>query len=502
MRSRLLIILAVSCLAISCTRNHPPPPAPYGAVPSPAQQQWHEMEFYGFIHFGLNTFTDQEWGYGDTDPSRFNPTDFDAGQIASAAREAGMTGLILTCKHHDGFCLWPSAYTDYSVKSSPWKEGQGDVVKEMSEACAANGLKFGVYLSPWDRHHPDYGKPAYNDYYRNQLRELLTNYGPVFEVWFDGANGGTGWYGGADEERKIDPATYYDWKNTWKIVRELQADAVIFSDAGPDIRWVGNEEGGAGDPCWATYTPRGREGRAAAPGWTEYRRGEEGDRDGLFWMPAECDVSIRPGWFYHASQDSLVRTSENLFHLYLMSVGRGASLLLNLPPDRRGRIPDQDIDALKGFRELREEAFGEDLAQKATVTASNTRCNARFFSPRNVTDQNKDSYWTTDDGAPDPELVLDFGEPVRFNIVRMEEYLQLGQRISRWSLDRWDTGDWVTFAGGTSIGHSRIWTGEPVTTSKLRIRFPAPDAAPAIRCVAIVNQSAVDILSKQDGQLP
>jgi len=396
-----------------------------------------------------------------------------------------MAGLILTCKHHDGFCLWPSAWTDYSVKNSPWKGGRGDIVKELSEACAAGGLKFGIYLSPWDRHHPDYGKPAYIDYYRNQLRELLTNYGPVFEVWFDGANGGTGWYGGADEERKIDPVTYYDWENTWKIVRQLQPDAVIFSDAGPDIRWVGNEEGVAGDPCWATYTPRGREGRAAAPGWTEYQRGAEGDRNGLFWMPAECDVSIRPGWFYHASQDTLVRSPENLFGLYLNSVGRGASLLLNLPPDALGRIPDQDIETLKVFRQIREDAFREDLTQKAAVTASNTRGNDPVFRPENVTDQNKDTYWTTDDRARDPELVFDFGEPVQFNIVRMEEYLPLGQRISRWSMDRWGPGGWIEFAQGSSISPSRIWTGEPVTTSKLRIRFPEPDAAPAIRLIAV-----------------
>jgi len=480
-----LILLIPVMWISSCTPRHSAPPVPYGPLPSEAQQAWHDKEYYGFIHFGLNTFTDEEWGYGNTDPGLFNPTDFDADQIVSAARDAGMTGLILTCKHHDGFCLWPSAFTEYSLKNSPWKGGKGDVVKEISDACARYGVAFGVYLSPWDRNHPDYGKPEYITYYREQLRELLTQYGPVFEVWFDGANGGTGWYGGADEERKIDRSTYYDWENTWKMVRELQPGAVIFSDVGPDVRWVGNESGVAGDPCWATYTPEGRDGLPAAPGQTDYLKGQNGQRHGRYWMPAECDVSIRPGWFYHPSQDSLVKPPEELFRLYLESVGRGASLLLNLPPDTRGQIPESDINALIGFRKIREEALGNDLMKTANVIASGIRGKSSRFDARNVCDGNPDTWWCSEDDDPDPGLTVDFGKPVSFNLVRLEEYLPLGQRLNHWVLERREEDRWVEFARGTSIGATRIWTGDPVTTAKLRIRFPEPNAAPAIRHVAV-----------------
>jgi len=228
------------------------PPAPYAPLPAPRQLAWHELEFYGFLHFTVNTFTNREWGDGDESPTLFNPTDFDADQIVGAAKGGGMKGLILTCKHHDGFCLWPSRYTEHSVKNSPWRGGRGDVVKEISAACARQDVKFGVYLSPWDRNHKDYGRPEYLTYYRNQLRELLTEYGPIFEIFFDGANGGDGYYGGAYERREIDNKTYYDWSNTWRLVRELQPNTVLFSDAGPDIRWVGNERGNAGETCRAT----------------------------------------------------------------------------------------------------------------------------------------------------------------------------------------------------------------------------------------------------------
>ena len=246
--------LVLSLLSFAGILPAAAPPEPYGPVPSPRQLRWHDVECYGFLHFSINTFTDKEWGYGDESPAQFNPTAFDADQIAGTAKEAGLRGLVLTCKHHDGFCLWPSQYTEHSVKHSPWKDGKGDVVREISDACRRHGLKFGVYLSPWDRNHKDYARPEYLTYYRNQLRELLTNYGPIFEMWFDGANGGDGYYGGARERRNIDNRTYYDWDNTWKIVRELQPDACMFSDAGPDVRWVGNESGFAGQTCWATFT--------------------------------------------------------------------------------------------------------------------------------------------------------------------------------------------------------------------------------------------------------
>jgi alpha-L-fucosidase len=333
------------------------PPAPYGPVPSARQLRWHEREIYGFLHFTVNTFTDKEWGYGDEPESVFDPTDFDADQIVGAAKAGGLTGLILTAKHHDGFCLWPSKLTEHSVKKSPWRGGKGDVVCEISEACRRQGLAFGIYLSPWDRNHPEYGRPSYLEYYRGQLRELMTSYGPIFEVWFDGANGGDGYYGGARETRTIDRRTYYDWPSTWQVVRDLQPEAVMFSDAGPDVRWVGNEKGVAGDPSWATLN------RAEfAPGEADEARLNRGDRPGTHWLPAECDVSIRPGWFYHPGEDDEVKTPHDLLDLYFESVGRGASLLLNVPPDRRGRVHESDEQSLRGFRKLLDATFGTDLA--------------------------------------------------------------------------------------------------------------------------------------------
>jgi len=325
---------------------------------------WHALEFYGFIHFTVNTFTDKEWGYGDESPMLFNPTDFDADQIAGSARMAGMKGLVLTAKHHDGFCLWPSAYTEHSVKNSPWRNGRGDVVREMADACRRQGLRFGVYLSPWDRNHADYARPEYLTYYRNQLRELLTGYGPLFTVWFDGANGGDGYYGGAREQRRIDNRTYYDWPNTWALIRELQPMAALFSDAGPDFRWVGNESGIAGDPCWATLNAEGRH-----PGGTSQGL-NSGERPGTHWIPAECDVSIRPGWFYHADQDNRVKTRDQLLEIYYASVGRGCCLNLNLPPDRRGRIHENDVAVLRAFRATLDNTFETDLARKGHLHAA------------------------------------------------------------------------------------------------------------------------------------
>ena len=456
------------------------PPKPYGMLPSARQLKWHELEFYGFVHFTTNTFTDKEWGYGDESPGVFNPTDFDANQIAGIAREAGMKGLILTCKHHDGFCLWPSKYTDHSVAKSPWRDGKGDVVREVSDACHKQGLKFGVYLSPWDRNHAEYGRPAYIDYYRNQLRELLTNYGPTFEVWFDGANGGDGWYGGAKEKRLIDRTTYYDWDTTHQLVRKLQPDAMMFSDIGPDIRWVGNEQGYAGDPCWATYTPLGRDGQPPSIGQTDYEKGENGTRNGELWMPAEVDVSIRPGWFYHQNEDAKVRTPENLMKLYFESVGRGASLLLNLPPDRRGRIHENDAASMREFGRRLKATFSTDLAHGAKASADNTRGNDSHYAPKRVLDGDRNTYWCTDDSHLTPELTLDLGKPTLFSVVSLREYLPLGLRVDDWALDQWDGKAWVEFAHGSSIGNRRLWRGDPITTNKVRLRIVKAAACPAI----------------------
>ncbi len=460
------------------------PPEPYGALPNERQLLWHELEFYGFLHFTINTFTDKEWGYGGESPDMFNPTDYDPEQIVRTAKEAGMKGLILTCKHHDGFCLWPSKYTEHSVKSSVWQNGKGDVVRDISKTCKKHGLKFGVYLSPWDRNHKDYGRPEYITYFRNQLTELLTQYGPIYEVWFDGANGGDGYYGGARETRQIDRSTYYDWDTTWAMVHELRPEAVIFSDVG-DVRWVGNESGFAGDPCWATYSPKARAGETKPqPGNTVYQEATNGHRDGKFWMPAEADVSIRPGWFYHANQDAHVRTPENIVNLYYLSVGRGASFLLNLPPDRRGRIHENDVKALHGFRRIMDQTFGVDLAQGAKVEANNVRGESGQFAVANVLDGNRQTYWSTDDSIAEPELILTLKEPTTLNVVSLREYLPLGQRVHNWALDRWEDGQWVEFALGESIGGRRLWRGAHITTDKVRLRVAGP-VCPAISELAL-----------------
>ena len=456
------------------------PPAPHGPVPSARQLAWQQMEFIGFLHFTVNTFTDKEWGSGDESETVFNPTAFDAGQIARTARDAGMKELILTAKHHDGFCLWPSKYTEHSVKNSPWMAGQGDVVKAISVACKQDGLKFGVYLSPWDRNHADYARPEYLTYYRNQLRELLTHYGPISEVWFDGANGGDGYYGGARDARHIDNRTYYDWPNTRQMVRELQPAACMFSDGGPDIRWVGNEDGIAGDPCWATLNA-GEFGPGYGPAsGGYYERLNSGDRPGTNWLPAECDVSIRPGWFYHASEDDKVKTPKQLLDLYYASVGRGAVLLLNLPPDRRGQIHENDVKSLRDFRRQLDATFDHDLAAHAKVAASNVRGGDARFAPKNVIDTSRDTYWSTDDAVTNAELVLDLGRPTTFNVVRLREFLPLGQRIEAFALDQWQDQKWVEFATGTSIGNCRLVRGQNITTDKVRLRIVKAPVCPAI----------------------
>lgn len=452
-------------------------PKPFGPLPTQRQLRWHEMEFYGFLHFTVNTFTDKEWGYGDEAPTLFNPTDFDALQIARIAKDAGMKGLILTAKHHDGFCLWPSQYTEHSVKNAPWKNGKGDVVREMADACRTVGLRFGVYLSPWDRNHKDYGRPEYLTYYRNQLRELLTQYGDLFTVWFDGANGGDGYYGGARETRRIDNRTFYDWPNTWKIVRELQPMASMFSDAGPDFRWVGNEHGIAGDPCWATLdlTRPDRHPGGTSEGLTS------GERKGNAWIPAECDVSIRPGWFYHAAEDAKVKTPAQLLDIYYKSVGRGACLNLNLPPDRRGRIHDNDVAALREFRRILDATFGKNLAHSAQASATQVRGSDPKFSPDNLVDGRHESYWTTDDAVTTAEVTLQLQRPTPFNVIELREYLPLGQRIDTFTIDHHSDGKWVETVQGTSIGNRRLLRlKDTVTTDRVRLRITQAAATPAV----------------------
>ena len=347
-------------------------PAPFGPVPNKNQMRWQEMEYYAFVHFSLNTYTDQSWGYGNEDVKLFNPRKADCRQWARVCKEAGMKGIIITAKHHCGFCLWPSKYTEYSVKNAPWKSGKGDMVREMADACKEYGLKLGIYLSPWDRNHPDYGKPEYITYFRNQLTELLTNYGPIFEVWFDGANGGSGYYGGANETRTIDRTTYYDWQNTYKLIRKLQPNCVIWNDGGDrgDLRWVGTEAGYVGETNWSLLN---------ATGEVEWGMLHFGLENGNAWVPAEVNTSIRPEWFYHPSEDNKVKTVPHLMDTYYNSIGRNASFLLNFPITPDGLIHEKDEKAAIEFAKAVKESFAVNLAEKKKVTASNVRGNAKSF---------------------------------------------------------------------------------------------------------------------------
>jgi len=455
------------------------PPAAFGAVPSARQLSWHELELYGFLHFTVNTFTDKEWGDGSEPESVFNPTALDPRQWTRVARDAGMKGLIITAKHHDGFVLWPSRLTTHSVKNSPWKDGRGDVVGDLARACRDAGLKFGVYLSPWDRNHKDYGRPEYLDYYRAQLRELLTTYGDVFEVWFDGANGGDGYYGGAKETRKIDGATYYDWTNTWSLVRQLQPRAVMFSDAGPDVRWVGNERGVAFDTSWNPIDLRG-----VYPGAPGYTRIAAGSPQGDSWTPPEVDVSIRPGWFYHPAEDARVKSVDRLVEIYEQSVGRGANLLLNIPPDRRGLIPDVDAARLREFGATIASTYQTDLARGARARSPEVRGGAGAFDASRVNDGKPSTYWATDDGVTSAAVELEWKQPVAFSRLVLQEAIALGQRVEGWRAEAFVDGAWRAIGEGTTIGHKRIARVTPTSTSRLRISVKAR-ACPVISTISV-----------------
>jgi len=465
------IVSGLWLILISCSRVAPP--EPFGPLPSERQLSWYEMEYYMFVHFTVNTFTDKEWGYGDEKESVFNPTELDCRQWAKVAKDAGMKGIIITAKHHDGFCLWPSDYTEHSVKSSVWKNGQGDVLRELREACNESGLKMGVYLSPWDRNSAVYGTSEYLVYYRNQLRELLTEYGDIFEVWFDGANGGDGFYGGARETRRIDNKTYYDWPNTHQIVRELQPNAVMFSDAGPDIRWVGNERGMGSNTNWCLLRRD-----ELFPGGNFASILGEGHEDGNYWVPAEVDVSIRRGWFWHQSQDSLVRSPENLMDLYYASVGRNCNLLLNVPPDKRGLLHENDVRSLLAFRELREKEFGTELAEGKKTSASDSR--GKDYRASNVVDGNPETYWTTNDDQTTGDITIDFGTETKVNRILLQEYIKLGQRVQEFKVEAFLNGEWKPVVEGTTIGYKVIRKFPVVKTNMIRLTISKSKACPVI----------------------
>jgi len=465
MKHNFRFALMAAAGVLACAAGAVEPPAPMQPLPSANQIAWQEMELTAFCHFGINTFYNQEWGNGSEDPNRFYPANFDAAQWVSALQSAGFKELILTCKHHDGFCLWPSAYTAHSVKASRWfKEreaaapGSGDVVMAVAGACHRAGMKFGVYLSPWDRNNSAYGKgAAYNTYYENQLRELLSHYGEVAEVWWDGAKGDN-----TPQE--------YDFDAWAAIVHQLQPAAVIFEGNyhTADIRWVGNENGHASDACW--------------PAVDEHKKPASA---GSKWMPAESDVSIRPGWFYHSSEDSRVKSLSELAGIYRDSVGHNSQLLLNVPPGAQGLITDFDKNRLEEFKGYLQAAFGTNLAAGAAAEASNAR-GAGFEAGKALADE-PNAYWAASDGVTNASLTVNLGSVKHFNMIELQEPIQLGLRVTGYTLEVWAGGDWKVVAARQCIGHEALVSFPPVDASRVRLNVTSARACPAIRSIRVYN---------------
>jgi alpha-L-fucosidase len=423
------------------------------ARPSARQLAWQECELGIFLHFGVNTFTDREWGEGTEDPGVFNPEKLDTRQWAQVAKDAGFKYAIMTAKHHDGFCLWPSKYTNHSVKNSPWCGGKGDVVHEFADACHETGLKMGLYLSPWDRNCPSYGdSPAYNRHFMNQLTELLTNYGEVFEVWFDGACGE-----GPNGKKQV-----YDWQSYFALIRRRQPKAVI-AICGPDVRWVGNEDGFAHETEWSVQPPS-----------PTFHRGARSN----VWWPSETDVSIRPGWFWHASQDSEVKSLDHLVKIYYESVGRNSALLLNVPPNKLGLIADPDVKRLREWRAVLDQTFKVDLAQGKPVSADSAK---RGTHAASTADRNPNTYWSPAGDAKTGSLEIDLGKPTAFNVSMAQEHIATGQFVEEYTVEAWVDGKWREVAKGTTIGHKKLDCFPTVTATKARLTILKSKACPMIR---------------------
>lgn len=442
--------------------------------PSDRQVAWQEMEFYSFIHFGVNTFTDSEWGTGGEDPSVFNPTELNADQWVEVCKSAGMKGLILTCKHHDGFCLWPSKFTEHSVKNSPWKNGKGDVVKEVSDACRRGGIKFGIYLSPWDRHEKTYGdSDAYNQYFKNQLKELLTNYDDIFCVWFDGACGE-----GLNGKRQV-----YDWDGYYKLIRELQPNSVI-NVCGPDVRWCGNEAGYCRKSEWSVVPYQLQDVEKTQEKSQKIDDGEFsrsinnmeedlGSREiiknvkQLIWYPSEVNTSIRPGWFYHSSEDDKVKSLDELLNIYYGSVGGNASFLLNIPPDKRGLIHENDASRLKDFGYALRKMFSTNLAEGAKAVASETM--DEKYSINNIFNNNNDLFWCPNEGTERVVIDVDLNGDESFNKVVLMEHIKSGQRVESFVLEYRSGNEWIKFYEGTTIGYKHICCFNKINARYVRL---------------------------------
>ena len=435
--SLIALFICVELHAQKITANDP--------LPSPAQLQWQQMDFYLFVHFGPNTFTDLEWGKGTEPEDVFNPTNLDCGQWCRIAKAAGAKGIIITAKHHDGFCLWPSKYSTHTVAQSKWRNGKGDVLRELSDSCKKYGLKMGVYLSPWDRNHPKYGTPEYDDVFINMMKEVVSNYGPFFEFWWDGANGE-----GPNGKKQV-----YDWHRFEQTMRSVAPNTIVFSDIGPDARWVGNEKGFAGDPNWNLLDTAGFTRGAGAPSTDTLNHGNV---NGKVWIPAECDVSIRPGWFYHKEEDEKVKTPEELFQLYLKSVGRGANLLLNVPPDREGLIDAHDSAALVGFKQLRDESFGRNLIDSNKIIQSPGTYIVSTLTTSDADDAPPFKKLNTDTVNTIFSDIIYFDSTQKINCIVLKEDIATGQKIKSFTVQLMSGNKVVNELHGTTIGKKRILT--------------------------------------------
>lgn len=462
-------LLSLVLLSASCQVHEPDP---FGVTPTQAQVEWQKNEFTMFVHFGPNTFTGAEWGSGQEKAEIFNPTALDCRQWASVAKAAGMNGIILTAKHHDGFCLWPNPVSRHTVAQSPWKDGKGDVLKELSEACREYDLGFGIYISPWDRNDPHYGTDEYNEVFVQTLEHALGSYGHVFEQWFDRACGE-----GPNGKQQV-----YDWPLFNSTVLKMQPDAIIFSDYGPGCRWVGNESGSAGRTCWSTINVN--DDFTGPP--ISLKELNTGIKGGNTWAAAETDVSIRPGWFWRESENSKVKSLQHLLKIYYESVGRNSLLLLNVPADSRGLIHEVDSLRLMELHAALDEIFTVDLSEGANVEASNYRGGARRFKPQNILSDDYDRYWAVDDSVTTPSFVVTLPDARTFNRIQLQEYIPLGQRVSAFSIEAMDeNGIWQPVARETTIGYKRIVHIPTTTTKAVRVNIEESGACPVINGFAL-----------------
>ncbi|MFC2160769.1 alpha-L-fucosidase [Acidobacteriota bacterium] len=461
-----LIFMLTAFLTISCVSNNPP--EPYGAVPTERQLIWHNMKYHAFIHFGPNTFTDIEWGHGDESPNIFNPTELDCRQWAKTIKDAGMEGALITAKHHDGFCLWPSDYSTHTVRESSWRDGKGDVLKDLADACREFGLKLGIYVSPWDRNHPAYFTDEYNTIFKKMLEEVLTNYGDVYYVFFDGA-----FSVGPDGKRQE-----YDWEGFTEVVRRCQPNAVIFSDAGPDVRWIGNERGYAAETNWCTV----KKGLFYPGIGGVNDQLQTGHEDGELWIPTEVNTSIRPGWFYHKKEDDKVKSLNRLIDNWYHSVGMNGNFLLNLPPDTRGLIHENDIKRLVELKTYLDKAFSLNLAMGASASATQTR--GKLFQAKNAIDGRPETYWATENNVLNASIEVDFGQPKQINAVLIQEYISLGQRVKLFSINAQIKDRFEQIATGTTVGNRRIVRFKTTTTQKIKINISAK-ACPLISNIEV-----------------